>query len=116
MAKYQITAIAEYHFLLVLNPMMSNAESCEEFGPFPTREDLLNFYNSQKVEPYMDEGPDMFGNVTVKQYRKTFEKGGLLEWMNPLEESEFETPGYNGHGIYEILAKLDQVQKQYQIS
>lgn len=115
MTKYQITGIGEYQWILVLNPMMSNTESGQEFGPFNTREELLAFYNSFKVEPYVDEGPDMFGHLEVKKYHKTFSKGSPLEWMNPLRDDELEQPGYHGHGIYEVLVNVEQVIKNHPI-
>lgn len=115
MAKYQINAVGVYQYFLVLNSMMSNIENGHEFGPFPTREELLSFYHSLKVEPYMEEGPDLFGNAEVKKYSKSFAKGSELEWMNPLQENEFNTPNDFGHGIHEVLTRVENIQRAYQI-
>lgn len=116
MAKYQLLATGVYEYFLILNPMMSNTESVQEFGPFLTREEVLEFYNSHKVDPYIEEGPDLFGNVDVKTYSKCFAKGSCLEWMNPLKVEEFEIPGYYGHGIHEVLVTLENIQKHHQIT
>lgn len=116
MTKYDISAIGVYQYLLILNPMMSNTESIQEFGPFTTREEAIEFYNSHKVDPYVEDGPDLFGNVKTKKYSKCFAKGSCLEWMNPLQTDEFEIPGYHGHGIHEVLVTLENIQKHHQIS
>lgn len=112
----QITALATYEYVLVLNPMMSNTEARADFGPFPTKEALMVFYNAEKVEPYKDEGVDTFcdpyNKTGKKMYRKCFRKGGPLEWMNPLNEQEMQEPGLFGHGIHEVLVKLDNIQRQ----
>lgn len=115
MSSYQITAIGDYQFYIILQPMMGNTEGKKEFGPFNTREELMAFYNAEKVEPYSEEGPNMFGDGP-KQYRKSFRKGGPLEWMNPLMESEFEAPGWHGHGIYEVISNVRNIVKGTQVA
>jgi len=112
--RYFVNAIAEYKFVLVLNSMMGNTEGATEFGPYDTRDQLLTFYEGELVEPYMDEGPDLFdysGSGKTKKYSKTFRKGGPLEWYNPLHGQEFYTPGYYGHGIHEVLVGVDSINK-----
>jgi len=111
MARYMITGVGVYGFMLVLNPMMGNTENCKEFGPFDTKEQLMDFYNAEKVELYKDTGPNTFEGGT-KVYNKSFKKGGPLEWMNPLWEGEFEKPNYNGHGIHECLLRVENAVKQ----
>ena len=108
--RQQITAIATFEYVLVLNPMTGNTEQGAEFGPFPTRDAALAFYNGEKVENYSEEGPNMFG-PEKKKYQKAFRKGGLLEWMNPLHPTELEQPGIFNHGIHEVVTKLDAIQK-----
>lgn len=110
MPRYHVTGIATYQFLLVLNPMMGNTENGQQFGPFETMEELKAFYDSQLVERYREEGPNTFDGG-VKTYSKTFRKGGPLEWMNPLEDTEWTTPGLFGHGVHEILTKVDDIVK-----
>jgi hypothetical protein len=106
--RYQITAEVEYDYVLILNPMTGNLENRQQFGPFPTREALKAFYDAEVVEPYEDQGPDFFSTVgaTTKTYRKSFRKGGPLEWMNPLMPSEWEQPGFHHHGVHEVLAQI----------
>ncbi len=110
MPRYNIQAVGIYGFVLVMNPMMGNTENQKEFGPFDTTEELMAFYNREKVEPYKDEGPNMFG-PGVKTYHKSFRKGGPLEWMNSLTPREFEAPGYFGHGVREVLLRVEEVMK-----
>ncbi len=114
MTRYAITGIATYEFWLVLNPMMGNTENGAKFGPFLTRQEAVAFHDGQLVEPYTDEGLCTF-NGGKKTYSKTFRKGGPLEWMNPLMPSEYDTPSYLGHGIHEVLAHLDQVQRLHPV-
>ena len=102
---YRITAVAVYESYLVLNPMMGNTEGQAKFGPFVTREAALAFYNQYKVDHYTDEGPNTFDGGT-KMYTKSFAKGSPLEWMNPLNSFEMDSPGYHGHGIHEVLADV----------
>jgi hypothetical protein len=110
MPAYHITAVGIYEHFIVLNPMMGNTEQGTQFGPFPSREAALVFYNGEKVEPYKEEGHDSFGNGT-KMYSKSFRKGGPLEWYNPLHETELITPGCFGHGIHEVLVRVEQAVK-----
>jgi len=110
MPRYKINAVAEYGFILVLNPMMGNTENQKEFGPFETKDQLMSFYNGEKTELYREEGPNMFG-PDPKTYSKSFKKDGPLEWMNPLMESEFETPGHHGHGIHEVILSVNDIEK-----
>lgn len=112
--KYRIEANGIYQFWLRLNPMMSNAESGQSFGPFETKEEAIKFYENEKCEPYKDQGPDMFG-PGKKTYHKSFKKDGPLEWLNPLHESEFDAPGYFGHGIHEVLSHVEDVRVLHQI-
>lgn len=110
MTRYAISAIATYEYWLILNPMTGNTENGAQFGPFPTRQDALNFHDNELVEPYSDEGMCMFSGGT-KTYSKAFRKGGPLEWMNPLGSAEKESPSAFGHGIHEVLSHVDQVNK-----
>lgn len=114
MPRYNITAVGVYGYVLVLNPMTANTESTAEFGPFESLDELRAFYDAESVEHYKDEGPNMFG-PGPKIYYKTFRKGGRLEWMNPLTDSEWESPSYFGHGVYEVLLRVEQVNKLSQV-
>lgn len=110
MPRYTIQAVGVYGFVLVLNPMMGNTENYKEFGPFDTKDELMAFYNGEKVDSYSEIGPDLFGSGK-KTYNKTFRKGGPLEWMNPLMPTEFDTPGHHGHGVHEILLRVEDAIK-----
>lgn len=91
-------------FVLVLNPMTGGMEGTAGFE-FATREELLAAYHADLVESYEDTGPDSYrgGNKT---YNKSFRKNSRFEWMNPLEEREFEQPGIFGHGIHTRLVHV----------
>lgn len=119
MPKYQITGVGHYVYYFVLNSMMANAEQGAKFGPFDTKELARAAYDAELVEPYSEEGPDLFdyGNerTTPKMYRKVFRKGGWLEHFNPLEPHEWETPGIFGHGLYEVLDNVTNVVKGPQV-
>lgn len=110
---YSIRAKAKYGFYLLLNPMMSNAESRMEFGPFPTREAARAFYDAEAVELYHESGADTFSTVgsTEKKYHKFFRKDGPLEWCNPLHESEWNTPGLFGHGLHEVILDVYDIER-----
>lgn len=126
MPAYQITAVGIFQYILVLNPMMSNTENGQEFGPFNTLQELKDYYQRELVEPYTDEGPNTFDGGT-KKYRKTFRKGGPLEWMNPVHEfipvfsqpdinsPEWGKPGHFGHGVHEVLTGVRDVVKQFEM-
>lgn len=59
-------------FILNMNPMTGRAENCTPVARAETKEALLAFIESEKVEPYQD-GP----------WSKCFRRGGPLEWFNP---------------------------------
>ena len=103
----QIQADGIYGYIWVLNPMMSNIENGTQFGPFETIEEAREFIENERVEPYQDEGPDMFnGGKMGKKYSKTFRKGGQLEWYNPPHSEE---PDHFGHGLHEVLLRVENV-------
>ena len=119
MYRWKVNCEIEYNYVLLLNPMTGNTENCVEFGPFPTVEAARAFYDAEKVELYEDMGPDFFSTVggTEKKYRKTFRKGGPLEWVNPIPDMYWTQPDphYN-HGLHEIVARVFNVERMYQIS
>lgn len=85
-------------YVLALNPIMGSTEGVATFE-FNTREELKAAYSEALVEPYTDVGPDAYSGGE-KSYSKSFRKGSLFEWMNPLSEQELERPGVFGHGIH----------------
>lgn len=113
MTRYHITAIGEYKFYLILNPMMGQSEGKQQFGPFNTFEEVKMFYDGEKVEPYREEGPNGFSSTGKVTYGKNFRKGGPLEWMNPInlfnhEELKIGLNHY-GHGIAEVLIDVKEI-------
>ncbi len=124
MSRFYVNGIAEYAIVLVLNGIMHNADQPgTEFGPFDTIELARQFYNSHLVEPYIDSGPNMNysggSNGTCaglqRTYHKTFRKGSPLEHYNPLSEEQWNCPDINGFGIHEVLTRITDVQRQYEI-
>lgn len=119
--RFFITGIAEYHYILVLNPMTSNTETTQVFGPFPDLLAVKAFYEGEKVEPYRDEGPDFFGAGNTKTYNKTFRKGGPLEWCNPIEfvpidwANEAGFCNHYGQGVHLQVAEVTNIQRQQRI-
>ncbi len=109
MATFNVKAIVEFEYILVLNPMMSNIENGVPFY-FSTPEDAKRFYDNEKVEPYSEEGPDLFDGGR-KTYYKNFRKGGPLEMLNPLMEGEWENPNHYGHGLHEAIKSITGLEK-----
>ena len=110
MTRYHLTAIGDYQHVLRLNPMMGNTEQVQEFGPFPDFAAALAYHDSEKVEPYTDEGPNPFNGGT-RQYQKNFRKGSRLEWMNPLRPEERAGRPQYEQGIFEVLVNVTEVMK-----
>lgn len=118
---YHSLARVEVGFYLVLNPMTSNTQSQQGFGPWPSKQALRDWYNTQLAEEsYTDEGPDMFNHGQTKKYRKVFKKGSALEWMNPLGLGltppglELRTEDWgqlesHGHGVHEMIVGMSEV-------
>lgn len=84
-----------------MNLMRDRAESQRAVGPFDTREEAIEFHESEKAaKPWHDEGPSGFTGETVT-FTKTFKPGSVMEWLNPLEPSEIECSGPFGHGVFQ---------------
>lgn len=72
-------------FILQLNPMMGNYEALRPVMRSTNRQALIDFVESQKVEPYSDDdGLNMCGG----KLSKSFQKGGPLEFLNPPDRDE----------------------------
>lgn len=111
-----IQAIGVFGFYLVLNPMRSNLESCAEFGPFKSQEEVAAFYKNELApEPYLDDDVCAFtGNP--KKFHKVFKKGSPLEWCNGLdgydpnqELAQIPPPNCFGHGFHRVLTDVKNV-------
>lgn len=103
MPQYLINAVANYVFVLVLNPMRSNAEAFAQFGPFPTREAALGFHDSFLLPATFVLEQD--GKVLAH----VFSPDSPLAGMNKLSEAERTKPGVFQHGIHEVFGQLLQV-------
>ncbi len=65
--------------------MMGNYERLEAVARAETREALESFLARETVEPYTDDdGANMCGG----KLRKSFRKGGPLEYLNPPDREE----------------------------
>lgn len=108
-AQVEVTTV----FYLVLNPMTSNTETLSDTGPFNTRQEAIEFYESQRVEPYREEGPDMFSfGSNTKMYTKYFRKGSVLEWMNPTDLEALQNgPNVFNQGIHSVVSKTHILQR-----
>ena len=72
---------------LILNPMTERTEAAELVAWSDDKEKLMSWYNSQLVEFYRDDN-----------WGKTFSKGGILEWYNPMYQNG-EIDSF-GHGLH----------------
>jgi hypothetical protein len=119
--RYQITGIAEYGYMLVLNSMMGPIEGSMSFGPYHDLATLKAFYDGEKVEPYNDEGLCLYEGGK-KMYSKTFRKGGPLEWCNALKANEIDWDNVEGscncfgHGTHLRLMEVTQVERQFRLA
>jgi len=67
-------------YVLRLNDMrMGKIEHAALVCKAATPEELIQFLNEEKVEPYIDERES-------RRWGKSFRKGGPLEWFNPPQE------------------------------
>ena len=95
-------------FILRMNPMRGRAEDIKIIIASLERERVVNFYNEQLVEPYTEEGSPSFPVHGDKYlWRKTFKKGGPLEWFNPIDLNKVDHAF--GHGISEEWAQLRDI-------
>ena len=65
-------------YKLLLNPMPANFEKVNMVAIAYDKQQLMDWYESLKVEPYKD------GN-----WHKVFKQGSKLEWSNPIEYSDY---------------------------
>ena len=85
---------------LVLNPMRSNTEAAAIVAWSDDKEKLLNWYSSQMVEPYSDNGSPSFEcHGDSHNWHKVFAKGSVLEWYNPMNQLD-GPPNHYGHGLH----------------
>lgn len=84
---------------VVLNPVMGKSETREVIAIFDTFEEARDFYLSQRVEPYTENGPDHYNGGT-KPYRLSF-KDGPLKWFNPADDETILT--FNPEGEEGII-------------
>lgn len=84
---------------LILNPMRSNTEASNLVAWSDDKDKLLNWYKSQLVEPYSDNGITSFEcHGDSHNWYKVFAKGSQLEWYNPMDNEE-GYPNHYGQGL-----------------
>ena len=62
-------------YKLILNPIRANYEATNIAAVSYDKQHLIDWYESLKVKPYVDEG----------RWSKSFKKGSPLEWYNTIE-------------------------------
>lgn len=87
-------------FKLVMNPMRGNTENSHLVAWSDDKEKLIEFYNNEKVTPYIDNGTPSFEcHGDSHNWYKSFKNGSPLEWYNPIDD--FDTENRYGQGIIE---------------
>ncbi len=86
-----ITQVKAYK--LLLNPMHARTETISLVAISYDRQELIDWYESLKVESYIEEN-----------WHKTFKKGSKLEWYNPFDHSSYG-------GIQEEWTTLEEIDK-----
>ena len=89
-------------YVLWMNPMRENTEVRKPMAGSYDKDKLIAWYNEQKAKDiWMDEGLRSFGCLGAShKWHKTFKKGSVLEWYNPLEN--FEELNHHGIGLEEV--------------
>ncbi|MBU1092581.1 hypothetical protein KJ836_02850 [Patescibacteria group bacterium] len=77
-------------YALVLNSMLSpNVENIATVKVGNTRQELIDWYKSLLVEPYIDG-----------KWSKNFKQGSELEWFNPVNDIEKENDYWGGIYVF----------------
>ena len=80
--------------------MMGNTENSNVVAWSDDKDKLRQWYESQKVEPYADDGVSPLSGSATK-WHKSFAKGGPLEWYNPVEwVNEGQEINSYDHGVH----------------
>lgn len=86
-------------WVLALNPMRANTETGEIVAWSNDKDKLMNWYKALLVEPYIDEGTPSFQcHGDSRKWSKTFKKGSILEWFNPMDNAE-GNPNHHRQGL-----------------
>lgn len=113
MPRYLIQAVGVFGFKLHLNNMLGRYCDQLVFGPFETYEEAAAFYNSELVDPYEVEGPDMLYHGRMKTYIAHFRQGGPLEWCHPFHSHyQWHELCPQGAGICEELISVTEIVKE----
>lgn len=100
-----------------MNPMRANTEAVDLVAWSDDRDKLIEWYKSNLVDPYVDNGnPSFECHGDSHNWHKTFLKGSELEWYNPIDIEQ----GINHWGqglVSEWVAEdiLDQIQIGYRV-
>ncbi len=115
MSRFAITGIGEFKYMLGMMPVYSPKMSAEEVGRFDTIKEAADFYDKEKVKPYLDTAEVRDENYVVTgeviEVTRFFRKGGPLENYQPLMEKLFIHPDELGCGLHEIVVRIDDVKK-----
>jgi hypothetical protein len=95
-------------YLLNLNPMQERLEAGHVVAISPSREALVDFYDSERVPGYDEDGYNVYA-MQPCIWRKAFKKAGPLEWYNPMEW--YDKINHWGHGIHEQWLPIDKVRE-----
>ena len=121
MAEYNANVILLTQFVLSMSSMFNCNLHPEIIRVANTKEELLDFYNNELVDPYDEEIPfylvDPFDNPFKprfiengkKIFHKSFRKGGPLENFIPLKQEEFDNVNIGSVGIYESSPKIKEI-------
>ena len=100
----QVTQVKLYK--LILNPMRSNTEDGKMVAISYSKDKLLDWYKNEMEEKDYEEvgDPSFECHGDSHTWRKTFKKGSVLEWFNPInlfDRDSIEGIKEYGHGIQE---------------
>lgn len=101
-------------FLLVMNDMRDRCEGATIAAISTDYDYLVNWYREQfATEPYRDKEP-----YDEHSWYKAFKKGSVLEWYNPISNTELNHCDYFNRGIKDMWInerKLPEVQSNYNV-
>jgi hypothetical protein len=99
-------------YVLCLNPMTGHTEDSHALAASYDKDKLIAFYKSEKMpEVYSEVGEPTFEcHGASHEWSKSFAKGSVLEWYNPLFNDDF-TPDSYGQGIKEYWVNEDNIER-----
>jgi len=95
----QITEVKMFY--LVMNPMTSRVEDRQICCISYEKQRIVNWYKYHECERYVEE-------ANGHSWAKSFRKGCVLEWFNPIDS--FDRLNHYGQGICEEWVRQEQVE------